>query len=67
MTTQRDEELMLAYQQGDVSAMEELVARYKLPVFRFAFRLCRTAAEAEETYGPSPDAGEEYEADYGTA
>ncbi len=44
----RDEELMGQYQKGDAAAMDALVARYKDPVFRFLFRLSRSADDAEE-------------------
>lgn len=43
-----DEELMLKYQQGEAQAMDELLARYRNPVFRFAYRFCSNAAEAED-------------------
>lgn len=43
-----DEDLMREYQQGNGAAMEEIVRRYKIPVFRFTCRLCRNAAEAED-------------------
>jgi len=44
----RDEELMCAYQKGDMLAMEEILRRYKNPLFRFAQRLCRNKEEAED-------------------
>jgi len=43
-----DEELMLEYQKGVVAAMDELLRRYKNPIFHFTFRLCRNTAEAED-------------------
>lgn len=43
-----DEQLMLEYQNGDVSAMDELLVRYKNPVYHFAFRICRNEAEAQD-------------------
>jgi RNA polymerase sigma-70 factor (ECF subfamily) len=39
---------MLRYQEGDASAMDELLARYRNPVYRFAFRLSRNSSEAED-------------------
>ena len=44
----RDEELMCAYQKGDMLAMNEILRRYKNPLFRFAQRLCRNKEEAED-------------------
>ena len=46
--TIRDEELMLAYQQGDMHAMDELVRRYKNPVYSFIYRLSKTHADAQD-------------------
>lgn len=43
-----DEQLMLEYQKGDVSAMDELLGRYKNPVYHFAFRICRNESEAQD-------------------
>ncbi len=43
-----DIEVMLKYQQGEASAMDELLRRYKNPVYHFAFRLSFNAAEAQE-------------------
>lgn len=43
-----DEELMLKYQGGDLNAMDELISRYKNPVYHFAYRLSQNNAEAEE-------------------
>ncbi|MBU4488271.1 MAG: RNA polymerase sigma factor [Candidatus Omnitrophica bacterium] len=43
-----DEAVMLKYQDGDVSAMDELLIRYKRPVYQFAFRLSRNEAEAKD-------------------
>lgn len=43
-----DVELMLKYQEGDAQAMNELLARYKNPIYHFAFRLVRTPSEAED-------------------
>lgn len=43
-----DEELMGEYQRGDMLAMDEILRRYKNPVYRFIHRLSRSAEEAED-------------------
>lgn len=43
-----DEELMLSYQKGDALAMDELLRRYKNPIYRFAYRLSQNNAEAQD-------------------
>jgi len=43
-----DDELMLEYQKGSDAAMEELFARHKDRVFRFAFRMSQNACEAKD-------------------
>ena len=43
-----DEELMSAYQAGDVRAFERLVARYEKPVWNFLRRFTRDGAAAED-------------------
>lgn len=43
-----DEAVMLKYQDGDVSAMDELLIRYKRSVYQFAFRLSQNEAEAKD-------------------
>jgi len=43
-----DEEVMLNYQKGQVEAMDELLRRYKTPIYHFAFRLLGNAAEAQD-------------------
>lgn len=43
-----DEELMCQYQKGDVLAMDEILRRYKNPVYRFIYRLCRNVEEADD-------------------
>jgi RNA polymerase sigma-70 factor (ECF subfamily) len=48
MQNMRDEELMLEYQKGQGRAMDELLMRYKNPVYRFALRLCMNEAEAQD-------------------
>ncbi|MFH1360606.1 MAG: sigma-70 family RNA polymerase sigma factor [Candidatus Omnitrophota bacterium] len=48
MQNDPDERLMLKYQAGDKQAMEELIARYKNPVYRFAVRLLRNSTEAQD-------------------
>ena len=44
----RDEEVMLNYQKGEVEAMDELLRRYKNPIYHFAFRMIGNTAEAQE-------------------
>ena len=48
MQNMRDEELMLEYQKGQATAMDEILRRYKNPVYRYAFRLCVNEAEAQD-------------------
>ena len=43
-----DEGVMLKYQEGEMQAMDELLRRYKNPIFRFALRLCQNTADAQE-------------------
>ena len=43
-----DEELMLNYQKGEMLAMNELLRRYKNPIYHFAFRLSQDNAEAQD-------------------
>jgi RNA polymerase sigma-70 factor (ECF subfamily) len=45
-----DEELMLAYRDGDAAAFERLYARHKGPLFRFVLRSIRERPVAEELY-----------------
>jgi RNA polymerase sigma-70 factor (ECF subfamily) len=45
-----DEELMLAYREGDAGAFEELYRRHKGGLFRFVLRSVRERALAEELY-----------------
>jgi RNA polymerase sigma factor (sigma-70 family) len=45
-----DEQLMLAYRQGDAGAFEGLYARHKGPLFRFVLRSVKERALAEELY-----------------
>lgn len=44
----KDEELMTAYQNGEGAAMDEILRRYKNPVYHFTLRLCGNASEAED-------------------
>lgn len=44
----RDEEVMLSYQKGEMLAMDELLKRYKNPVYHFALRLTNNASEAQD-------------------
>jgi RNA polymerase sigma-70 factor (ECF subfamily) len=45
-----DEDLMLAYRDGDARAFEQLYTRHKAPLFRYLARQCREAAVAEELF-----------------
>jgi RNA polymerase sigma-70 factor (ECF subfamily) len=45
-----DEQLMLAYRQGDAGAFEALYARHKGPLYRFMLRSVKERALAEELY-----------------
>jgi RNA polymerase sigma factor (sigma-70 family) len=45
-----DEELMLAYANGDASAFEALYGRHKGPLYRFVLRSVKAAGEAEELF-----------------
>lgn len=44
----KDEELMLAYQNGEAIAMSEILRRYKNPIYHFTFRLCGNSSDAED-------------------
>ncbi len=44
----QDEILMEKYQRGEAGAMDVLLARYKNPLFRFAWRMCKSQSQAEE-------------------
>ncbi len=44
----RDEEVMLNYQKGQIEAMDELLRRYKNPIYHFAFRLSANSSDAQE-------------------
>jgi len=48
MQNMTDEQLMLDYQKGETLAMDELLKRYKNPIYHFAFRLMGNASEAED-------------------
>lgn len=48
MSNLTDEEVMLEYQQGKVEAMDELLKRYKKPIYHFAMRLSADAVEAQD-------------------
>lgn len=43
-----DEEVMLKYQSGEAKAMDELLKRYKNPVYRFVLRLSADVVEAQD-------------------
>jgi RNA polymerase sigma-70 factor, ECF subfamily len=45
-----DEQLMLAYRQGDAAAFETLYARHKGPLYRFVLRAVRERGQAEELF-----------------
>jgi RNA polymerase sigma factor (sigma-70 family) len=45
-----DEQLMLAYRQGDAGAFQALYARHKGPLYRFVLRAVKERALAEELY-----------------
>lgn len=45
-----DEDLMMAYRDGDARAFEDLYQRHKGPVYRYLLRQCRNAAIAEELF-----------------
>jgi RNA polymerase sigma-70 factor (ECF subfamily) len=45
-----DEQLMLAYREGDAGAFEELYRRHRGALFRFVLRSIRERATAEELY-----------------
>jgi len=45
-----DEDLMLAYRDGNVAAFDELYRRHKAPLYRYLLRQCRDAAAAEELF-----------------
>ncbi|HOD11677.1 MAG TPA: RNA polymerase sigma factor [Candidatus Omnitrophota bacterium] len=44
----RDEDLILAYQDGDKEALEVIFHRYKKPIFNYALRILSDRAEAED-------------------
>ncbi|NNE37546.1 MAG: sigma-70 family RNA polymerase sigma factor, partial [Gammaproteobacteria bacterium] len=45
-----DEDLMLAYQQGDAAAFEILYLRHKGPVYRYVLRQCKAEDTASELF-----------------
>jgi RNA polymerase sigma-70 factor (ECF subfamily) len=45
-----DEELMLAYGEGNADAFDALYRRHKAPLYRFLVRQCRDAGVAEELF-----------------
>ena len=45
-----DEQLMIAYRNGEAAAFETLYARHKGPLFRFVLRSVKARAEAEELF-----------------
>ena len=45
-----DEDLMLAYRDGNASAFDRLYARHKGGLYRYLLRQCRDAAHAEELF-----------------
>ncbi len=44
----RDSELAARYEAGDQEALAALCRRHYAPIFRFAYRLTQTVAEAED-------------------
>jgi RNA polymerase sigma-70 factor (ECF subfamily) len=48
--TRTDEELMLAYRDGDTRAFDTLYRRYRLPIHRYLQHQCGSAAIAEELF-----------------
>jgi RNA polymerase sigma-70 factor (ECF subfamily) len=46
----RDEDLMLAYRDGNANAFDQLYRRHKGPLYRYLLRQCRDAASAEELF-----------------
>lgn len=49
-TDASDEELMLAYRDGDAGAFDVLYVRYQGGLYRYLLRQCRVAAVAEELF-----------------
>lgn len=45
-----DEDLMLAYRDGNAGAFDELYRRHKGPLYRYLVRQCRDTAAAEELF-----------------
>lgn len=43
-----DEEIMLKYQKGEALAMDEILRRYKNPIYHFILRLNRNFSEAQD-------------------
>jgi len=43
-----DKEVMIQYQKGDVLAMDEILRRYKNPIYHFSYRLLGNVQEAQE-------------------
>ncbi|MEM7134970.1 MAG: RNA polymerase sigma factor [Myxococcota bacterium] len=50
MTETSDEELLMAYKEGDAAAFETLFDRYRSPLFNFVLRRVRDRGRAEELY-----------------
>lgn len=50
MAEASDEQLMLAYRDGDAGAFETLYARHRARLFRFVLRSIKSRASAEELY-----------------
>lgn len=48
MQSLADDEVMLKYQEGEALAMDELLRRYKNPIYHFTYRLCLNAHEAQD-------------------
>jgi RNA polymerase sigma-70 factor (ECF subfamily) len=47
----KDEEIMMEYRAGSISALEEIFQRYKKPILNYAFKLLASFADAEDVVG----------------
>lgn len=45
-----DENLIERYVQGDISALDELIARYKKPLYSFLWRFTKSSADVDELF-----------------
>ncbi|MDD4954926.1 MAG: sigma-70 family RNA polymerase sigma factor [Candidatus Omnitrophica bacterium] len=44
----KDEDIMMQYKAGDITALEEIFQRYKKPILNYAFKLLSSFADAED-------------------